>query len=224
MIEYFHLFYPESQRLLGSDSANPYAVTLCPVADHRSVRRVREAAIEVSHSKRDQLMIWLVSGEVAVHRTVLLEMENQRVSGYRSRPATVQFRDGSVSTDYSEIIVTGWAGVAPVESGIRLVEECPGCHRKRYSGLQDSDKVIDWTQWTGDDFFIVWPLPKYILITKRIVDILTAMNVKSYRLGGLRRYENRNIPVSRQGFAVPPLSNFMPEDLALQYGGRLGLA
>jgi hypothetical protein len=125
-----------------------------------------------------------------------------------------------------ELIVTGWAGVARPESGIELVEDCPGCHLKRYSSLHDSTQLIDWAAWTGDDFFIVWPLPSFTLITARVAEALTELGVRSYKIGTLQFLEQRFLPSSLPslgGFTVGRLSNFLPDDLALKYGKQLGL-
>jgi hypothetical protein len=120
----------------------------------------------------------------------------------------------------------GWAGVARPESGIRLIEACPGCGYKRYSGLQEVEQLIDWGQWSGEDFFMVWPLPKFRLVTRRVADVLEGLKVKSFSLGSLRRIEVRKAPAALQGsrgFAVGRLSAFMPQDIAVKYGGPLGL-
>jgi len=76
--------------------------------------------------------------------------------------------------------------------------------------------LVDWKQWTGEDFFIVWPLPGYTLITGRVANLLMSRNVRSFELGGL---EGAGI----SGFSVVRLSSFLPLDLALKFGAPLGL-
>jgi hypothetical protein len=110
--------------------------------------------------------------------------------------------------------VTGWAGIASPESGIRLVEVCAGCGMRKYSGVERHDKLIDWEQWSGDDLFIVWPLPKFILISSRGADVLRSLKVKSYNLASMR------IPI--RGPCVGPLSYYMPRDVAETYGKVVG--
>jgi hypothetical protein len=146
--------------------------------------------------------------------------EQQGFTGYRVGPATVRFRDGVVSNEYSELIVTGWAGMASPDSGIQVVKSCPACHWKKYSGITDVEKLIDWSQWTGEDFFIVWPLPKFTLITERVAMHLLNTNVKSFHLKGLADDDRR---VGSSGFTVGRLSGSIPEDLAIKYGRPLGL-
>ena len=108
MIEYFRLNGADSQHLLASDTReNPYEVSLCPVTEgmgqHRSIRRVGNLALAVKHSKRNH---WLISTwlDGMVFRARLLEeFEKRGFTGYRLRPATVRFRDGYLSHDYSEL-------------------------------------------------------------------------------------------------------------------------
>jgi hypothetical protein len=227
MVEYFRLESPSSQRLLASaERAVPDEITLCPITEgmnqHRSSRVMGDLRLEVKHNDAQQLVIfgWL-EGPV-VHAQLLEELAKRGFTGYRLRPATVRFRNGLLSSDYSELIVTGWAGVAPTESGIQLIEACSGCGYKKYSSLKDAEKLIDWAQWTGEDFFMVWPLPKYVLITRRVADALAELKVKSYQLENMLEPRESAFSIAH-GYSVGALSQFLPEDLAIRYGGPLGL-
>jgi hypothetical protein len=82
--------------------------------------------------------------------------------------------------------------------------------------LRDPERLIDWSQWTGEDFFMVWPLPNAILITGRVAELLLNLDAKSFELRSLDQ-------LGSHGFTVSSLSNFMPEDVALKYGTLLGL-
>ena len=227
---FFHLGDPHSDRLLASRAKDaPYRLEprRCPLnAEHRHDRRTTALVLEVRHASRDEQIISSWLGARVVHASLLSEFQKRGFTGYRLKPATVRFADGHISRDYSELIVTGWAGVARPESGITLVENCPGCQLKRYSSLQDSTQLIDWTAWTGDDFFIVWPLPSFTLVTARVAEALETLRVRSYSSGTLRFLEQRSLPSSLPslgGFTVGRLSSFLPEDLSLKYGKELGL-
>jgi hypothetical protein len=184
---------------------------------HLNMIRVSNITLEVKHNRRDEKLIASVYPERLIHASLADELASHKLTGYRLRPAAVRFRDGKVSEDYFELIVTGWAGVARPESGIHLVEGCAGCDYKKYSPLKKANQLIDWAQWTGDDFFIIWPLPAWILITQRVVDLLEKVKIKSYRLGSLR-----DIP-SYMNMTVGRLSDYMPEDVAQKVGRPLGL-
>jgi hypothetical protein len=81
--------------------------------------------------------------DAVIHSRLHEQFAKRGITGYRLRPATVRFRDGHVSQDYSELIVTGWAGVAPPESGIELTDACTGCGYKKYSALPNPEKTCD---------------------------------------------------------------------------------
>ena len=226
--DYFVLDPPENERLRASgDGGTPYQTeqVSCPVtAGHARKRRVGTLAMQVKHNSRDERLIWLWGWGCVIHTGLATELEARGLTGFRLRPATVRFRDGILSHDYSELVTIGWAGIARPESGIRLLEECPGCLYRKYSALQDADLMIDWQQWSGDDLFIVWPLPAITFITKRVADALKELRVRSYSLESPRKLEQRNALVpAGAGFSVGRLSWMMPEDMAIKYGQALGL-
>ena len=131
MIEYFRLTRPDSSRLpVVSNRETPEQVFECPTGGHRLTSRSTKLALEVSHNRRDTWIISTLFDNMVFHARLLEEFEKRGITGYRLKPATVRFRDGVVSDDYSELIVTGWAGIAPPESGIELTEACGGCGYK----------------------------------------------------------------------------------------------
>ncbi|HLK68686.1 MAG TPA: hypothetical protein VKU19_34885 [Bryobacteraceae bacterium] len=168
-------------------------------------------------------MIWSCRGFL-IHSSLLDEFERRGFTGLRCRPALVRFRDGYLSKDYCQAIVAGWGGLARAESGIQLVEG--KCHPGywSYTDLEDASQLIDWHEWSGDDFFIVWPLPNYRMITARVADALASLGVKSYQLGSPSDLERRARPkYFASGYSVGPVSEHMPMDVAIKYGKPLGL-
>jgi hypothetical protein len=227
MLEYFRLESPDSDRLSASNTREDATeVLLCPATSglnqHRSIRRIGDLDLEVKHSRRDQSLIFAHFDGMVVHARLLEAFEKRGFTGYRLSPATVRFRDGYLSHDYSKLIVTGWAGVAPPESGIELLAACAGCGYKKYSSLKHPEHLIDWAQWTGEDFFMVWPLPSHTMITKRVADALAELNAQSYQLDSMVKPRAQRFSFNF-GYSVGPLSQFLPEDLAVRYGAPLRL-
>lgn len=197
--------------------------TPCPVSrEHKSTKH-RNGPLRhfVKHNKRDEKIIW--GFEVAVHQSVIEQFDRQGLTGFRTKPATVTFLDGATSDEYREFIVTGWAGVASPESGVHVVASCPGCKWKNYSAITDFEKVIDWSQWTGEDFFIAWPFSKHRFCTERAADWLRSSGIKSFSIQNPFEREKRRRFVMDAGFPRGPLSEDLPEDLAIKYGSPLGL-
>jgi len=223
MVTYFNLHWPDSERLMGdSESKVKKEHKACPITTEHmgGSRRISPLAVKLARNLRGETMIWCWVEGLVIHERVLDGFRQQGFTGYRTREATVRFRDGKLSNEYHEFIVTGWAGVARAESGVRVKKGCPVCHWKNYTGITTYESLIDWSQWTGDDFFIVWPLPRFILITERVAQWILSHEVKSYRLRGLDDFDQ---PVGVNGFTVGRLSNYIPEDLAIKYGRPLDL-
>ncbi|MGA8087633.1 MAG: hypothetical protein WCA10_10020 [Terracidiphilus sp.] len=225
MMPFFNLTYPHSQGLLADNnkSQGERERIPCPITTKHwdGHRRISPLYLEVKHNRRDELMIW--GAGLGIHEQILGEFKKEGFTGYRVAPASVRFRDGSISTEYQELIVTGWAGMASPESGLRLTMSCPACHYKEYSPITNYDKVIDWNQWTGDDFFVVHPIEWYKLCTERVAQWLLARKVKTFRLEEGFAERARDSLVSKFGFSSGRLTNYLPEDLAIKYGKPLGL-
>jgi hypothetical protein len=223
MNPFFELAFPVSEQLWAEWHEYPIETFPCPITSAHSEggRRLGPIHFDVKHNRRDELMIW--GNGLAVHDRIVEGFEREGFTGYRLKPATVRFRDGSISTEYHEFIVTGWAGVASPESGVRVIESCPACLWKNYSPITDFEKVIDWSQWTGEDFFIVWPMTQYKLCTERVAQWLLGSKVKSFRLEKEFAQLVRRPIIAKLEFHRGRLSSFLPEDLAIKYGRPLGL-
>jgi hypothetical protein len=217
---YFALLVPVSEKWFARwDRSMPprYERMLCPIsAEHYFNRRISELALQVNHSDPEQTVIPSANGERVMHARLVELFEKRGITGFRALPATVRFRNGLVSHDYYEIVTTGWAGIARPESGVHLISRCDGCGRKEYSAMQKPMEMIDWDQWTGDDFFVVWPLPAVSLVTERVAEALKSVKAKSYSLSSIGQFVGG-------GFLVGRLSAMMPADVAAKYGASLGL-
>src|SRR5439155_13113173 len=86
------------------------------------------------------------------------------------KPVTARFRKKCPERPpkLRELVIVGWAGVAPPESGIRVIETCSSCGLLHYSCFDNSLRLINESQWDGTDFFMVWPLPRFIFVTDRV--------------------------------------------------------
>ena len=197
--------------------------TPCPSSPEHKASRRRIGPLHhfVKHDKRDEQIIWGLG--VAIHERVIEQFQREGFTGFRTKPAKVTFRDGETSDEYLEFIVTGWAGVASSQSGVQVVATCPGCKWKNYSAIDDFEKVIDWDQWTGEDFFIVWPFSGHRFCTERTANWLRASGLKSFSIENPFERERRKRFVMDGGFPRGPLSEALPEDLAIKYGRPLGL-
>ena len=119
--------------------------------------------------------VWTWLGEALVQKRVLEVFKKHGFTGYEAIPAKVGFKGGATRPpDFWELVISGSAGVASLESGIRELRKCPGCGLTDYSRATDPAKVVDKSQWDGSDFFRVEPISGWIFVTNRVVDALLA--------------------------------------------------
>jgi hypothetical protein len=232
MSEFFFLHEPGSERLRakGLWSGGPVEWVACPATPVHPRQNGPTRAdlvpleVEVKHNDRRETMIWTFARlrrNCLIHNSLLAEMVSRHFTGFTLRPATVRFRDGFHSQEYKQLIVTGWGGLARPESGIRLVDSCPGCLYKEYSPLIDPSRLLDPSQWSGEDFFKVWPLVGYILVTRKVTEFLATEKIRSYSAYG----PAEAVAIAGGvGITVGSLADNFPEDLALKYGRPLGIA
>lgn len=118
----------------------------------------------------------------------------------------------------SELVVTGWSGIAPEASGIREVERCPACGHLRYSGIEEPRELLDVNNWDGSDFFMVWPLPMFRFVTGRVAEVCAKHKISGITL-------ERNFPPPSEhvisGYSPGRLSYYMPADRAHTLGDNL---
>lgn len=117
-----------------------------------------------------------------------------------------------------EFKATGWGGVAPETSGIKLVTLCQGCFYSHYTSPLHPKHLIDESQWDGSDFFFVWPMPGYIFCTERVKDY-----VRKQRLKGVDIVPLKKIKVGKYGLNPGRLRLYMNPERAKKLGGHLGI-
>jgi hypothetical protein len=213
MSSYFILSEPRSEHLIadGSETIKNTKYLPCVTGNqhYAGSRRSGYVSLQLHHDMREEEIIWWQFGCV-IHVRLFKELVEEGFTGFISSPATVRFADGQTSNDYRELIVTGWVGMASVASGIHVIEQCNDCGMKRYSGFTNPDKIVDWSRWKGDDFFLVWPLPGWKLITQRLADWLLAHKVRSFNLS---HFKDLNRFVNGFGYNPGQLSNYFPDAL-----------
>ena len=107
--------------------------------------------------------------------------------------------------------------MASAESGINLVERCDACGYLRYSGCDNPEKLIDVSQWDGSDFVKVWPLPNFIFVTDRVIQV-----IRDHRLKGAVLKQPGELELSGD-LSPGRLSYWMPEERARELGATLGI-
>ena len=165
--------------------------------------------------------VWTWQGDCLITDEVLQMFRENNFTGFKTTPVKVSRGKNSIDvSNLHELQIVGWGGVAPTTSGVRLTNSCAGCSLLEYSCFTDANKLISTDAWDGSDFFIVWPLPRYVFITDRVATAIKQSlfsNVRLQHLGDLKCPDNSMLSPGR-------LSYWMPKDDAVRLGGDLDIA
>jgi hypothetical protein len=133
------------------------------------------------------------------------------LTGFWTQPASAIMKRTGEAVHVRRLLTSGWAGIAPPESGIRETLRCPVCGMLEYSQMTNPAMLINSEKWDGSDFFMIWPLPMFIFGTERVVSL-----VKSAGFTGARFMSEFPEPDPHVGGGFTPgrLSYYMPEDRA----------
>jgi len=167
-----------------------------------------------------QDFVWTWYSECCVQQHVLEMFRNEGFTGFEIKPVRARYeKSSSPPPPLWELVITGWGGMAAEESGIKLNEEesCLARHYYRYTGTDHPERIIDVSRWDGSDFFMVWPLPRFVFITDRVAHL-----IKEKKLIGARIVTPADLKKS-DGFTPGRLSYYMPDMRAKELGEPLGI-
>jgi hypothetical protein len=144
-------------------------------------------------------------------------IRSEGLTGFWTKPAKARMKRTGESVPIRQLCVSGWGGVVAPESGIRMDEYCPGCQFSHYSPMTDPASLIDPLAWDGSDFFIIWPLPGFPFVTKRVRQVF-----RDNHLTG-PQFLKTLPPETWHGYSPQRLSFIFPEARAHEIGDPLGI-
>ena len=194
----------------------------CPANEghRRGGKRLTDLSVVLPGSNT-QDFVWTWYSECLLTDRVLELFKAEGFTGFEIKPVKTRYKKAKQTPPRLwELVVTGWAGMAPQETGVELIESksCQTCNHAVYSACLYPDKLIDESQWDGSDFFMVWPLPKYIFITDRVAEA-----IRREHLTGAVLKPPSELTFSGGGFGPGRLSRWMPEARARELGEPLGI-
>lgn len=206
---------------LDPDAPHESQKIVCPIfPGHR--RAVRLSPLEmIVPCEVPPDVIFTCMSDCLIQDKVKHIFREENLTGFTTRPAKARVQRTKMPLAVSQLIITGWAGMAPSASGIREVERCVGCGYLRYSGIEEPRELIDPRNWDGSDFFMIWPLPKYYFVTERVVEVF-----KKHGLTGAEFSRNFPDPSEKviSGYSPGRLSYHMPADRAHALGDALDIS
>lgn len=170
-------------------------------------------------------IMWADPWTCLIQDTVLDLFQNAGLTGFEVLPVDARylFPTPKPIPKVWQLNVTGWGGVARLDSGIHRVPDPEDLGRLIYSNCTNQEMLIDRTQWDGSDFFTVWPLPAYWWITPRVVHLFQDYGLKKYALTPLGHLRFTPPTALSPGFAPGGLRYFLPDSLAHEIGDPLGI-
>ena len=194
----------------------------CPLntGHRRSGKRIGDLRIVLPNAKPADF-VWTWYSDLLIGERALALLTEAKITGFETRPAETRHKNGKKPPGtFREVVVTGWGGVAPPASGIRYDEEqsCTTCGMLRYTGLEHAEELVDESQWDGSDIFIIWPLPAYLIVSDRFVNL-----IRKHRLSGLKWLPVEQLS-SIDSLGPGRLGYWMPEERARLLGEPLGIA
>jgi hypothetical protein len=133
---------------------------------------------------------WTVYHDLLIERDIVEKLQAAQFSGIEFRPAELYTTtETPIGREVFHLKVTGWGGMASPESGIHVIKECPQCKRRVFSGFTDPEKLFTGDAWDGSDFFIIWPMPKFIFVTDRVADWIIKSEYSGVRVKPLEKFQ-----------------------------------
>lgn len=202
------------------EQPNDWEQRFCPWCGPTPGRRLMDLSL-VLRGRRVEDFTWTIFSECLIQDHVLHYFREQGFTGFEVKPVQARFRKKAAQPPPRlwELVVTGWGGMAAPQSGVRLVSRCQICGRVLYSQPSNPGKLIDARQWDGSDFFIIWPLPRFIFVTDRV-----ARAIQEQRYTGVcfTAPERLDFDPSKE-LAPGRLSFWMPQARARELGESLGI-
>jgi len=204
------------------DDGMDWESIVCPInqGHQRAGKRITDLHIILNPQKITDFMWTPVFSYCLISDAVFKLFKKEGLSGFEVKPVKSRV-EGSNNTPpvFWELVLTGWGGLATHKSGIQLdrSNSCPVCGNLRYTGLCSPPDLIDLNAWDGSDFFMVWPMPRYIFTTERVIKIIRDSQISGFVATPVLNLKETN------GFSPGRLHYHMPDDRARRLGIPLGI-
>jgi hypothetical protein len=183
---------------------------ICPAKDghQRGGKRLTDLSIKVPGSKVLDI-VWTWPNDCLLTDRVLELFRSGGFTGFDVKPVKAVFKRAKGRPPRLwELVVTGWGGIAPLESGVKLLERCDACNLRYYSICTRPEKLIVPSQWDGSDFFSVWPIGA-TFVTERVAKVIRENKITGVVLKLPSELDMSGNLTGK--VAVGPLSDYLPE-------------
>jgi hypothetical protein len=193
-----------------TEASVDFATIGCPINPmHTSVNRtIKGSPSAVLESGKRGDVAWTGYGDLLIGRRMLELLHKERLSGFVVR--SVNMVNGQ---EMYWLQASGWAGMAATDSTIYREYYYKCCGHVHYKIIAAPPRIVEPSRWDGSDFFIVWPMPMYIFVTERIVNLLSEWDIR-----GVAYVPETHAVRRSDSFSPGKLSDYMDGHLALSRG------
>jgi len=213
-LKFYRLDTPDFTYLAEWSDEVDLETVKCPAhpGHQRAGKRLTDLSVVLPKATMDDF-VWTWMSDCLIKESVIEDLKREGCTGFRTRPVkvTVKGAPRAKLPIYKELVVTGWGGEASPASGVKLIQRCADCGLERYSGFNDPQKLLDQSLWDGSDFFIIWPMPKYIFITEKVARLIQKQGWVGARVYAMEALEPCEPGETLSGGR---LSYWMPEERA----------
>jgi hypothetical protein len=209
----------DADRLEWVPNAVGYETVICPINPEHQHRGKRLGELVVKAPAVSNDVLWSVYSECLVSNSVRKRIQSVQLRGVTFKQAKVNGAKGQ-NDNFCELVITGWGGVAPPESGVHLITACHFCGYREYSAANFPSAIVDVNQWDGSDFFLVWPLPQFIFLSDRAKEFFVLANVSGIKLLPLESLKSAD---DDMGYSPGSLRYWLPDKLAHRLGDPFGI-
>jgi hypothetical protein len=126
---------------------------------------------------------WYTSTSAIITQEVADLLKEYNITGYELHPVEF-YRRGKLCTDDNrvELEVTGWGGVVPKSSGVRLRTRCTHCECRTYSMYTNAAAINSVVPDNAPDIFIIWPFSSVVFISARMADLIEIYSITGGKL------------------------------------------
>jgi hypothetical protein len=161
--------------------------------------------------------LWTPLGDCLLDSSVVGELESAGLSGFETGVVSAS-RSSGYQRQYVQFSASGWGGIASKDSGVELAYKCDTCGHLKYSAMVSPGDLFDASQWDGSDFFLIWPLPKFIFLTPEAAEKLRRLHVT-----GLEVVPLEALKLWQGGFSPGRLHHWLGSSRASVIGASFGI-
>ncbi len=199
-----------------------FQTKLCPHNPEHTIRNRRSSPLRLEyHGSAATDFLWTSYCEPIVGEKVVDAFESASIVGCEFVPIELENTMGDeIASELFEMRPTGWGGMAAKSSGVRVLEECSFCKRRVFSTFTNAEELFDVDAWDGSDVFTIWPLPRYILSTSSVRDLL-----KKNQFSGVRLFPINRLPKTIAGTLTPGnVRDWFDEEQASKFEAEIDAA